>query len=702
MRDAMRRVPAWAWLVGIVGLSFVLRAVLARGMIAPFIMVDELVYAELARSIADGAGFTIRGVPASGYGVVYPLLIAPAYALYESLPEAYAAVKTTNALVMSLAAVPAYWIGRFVVGRGLALLGAVLAVAVPSLAYTGSVMTENVFYPVFLLAVGALVWTLERPTLLRQALLLAALALAYATRSQAVALVAAALTAPLLAALLGAGSLRSAVRSFAPTYAVVAGGFVLLTVAQAARGGSLTDLLGAYAVVGDGSYDVGEALRYLAYHSALLTLYVGVVPVAALIVLVARSRTLDSALRRHLAVTLAVSFWVLIVVAVFASRFASRIQERNMFALAPLLLVVLLAWVARGAPRPQPLATLAAAASAAVTLVIPFERFIGTSAQSDTLLLLPWWSVQDRLGLEWAAELALLLAVVLALVFLLVPRRVAIAVPLVVLVYFAVSFYPIWFGKHGLERASAGALFQGIRGIPRDWVDAAVQDAPDGSVAVLWTGRADRFTVNQNEFFNRAVGDIYYLDQPTPGGIGEVRVSVDPDDGIVRRGDGSPVTARWALLDGSVTPNGVAIARDYGLGTTLWLLDGPLASTTKVEGLYPGDTWSGPDVTYTKRSCTLGTLAVPLSSDPSLFPDGSQTVTAVSKGVVDGKAVERQTGVEFSSDETPTLRVGLVPDGDTCVVRFTVAPTAVPADVIPGNVDRRELGAHFNGFTVEP
>jgi hypothetical protein len=699
VRETIRRVPVWTWLLGIVGVSFVVRALLAREMVAPFIMVDELVYSELGRSVADHAAFTIRGVSASGYGIVYPLLIAPAYALFDSLPDAYAAVKTINALVMSLAALPAYWIARFVVGRGLALLGAVLAVALPSLVYTGTVMTENAFYPVFLLAVGALLWALERPTPARQAALLGALGLAYATRSQAIALVAAALSAPLLAAALGAGTLRRQARAFAPTYAVVVAGLVVLTAVQAARGRELSDLLGAYSVVGDGSYDVGEALRFLLYHGALLTLYVGVVPVAAAIVLVGKVRSLDAALQRQLAVTLATSFWVLLVVSVFASRFASRIQERNMFALAPLLLVVLLAWVARGAPRPQPLAAIAATASAALVLAIPFERFIGTSAQSDTLTLLPWWSIQDRVGIEWVAELALALAALLALLFLLVPARAAIAVPLVVLAYFALSFYPIWSGKHGLVRASEGALFQGIRGAPRDWIDQAVPGAGEGDVVVLWTGRADRFTVNQNEFFNRAVGDVYYTDQPTPGGVGEVRVAVDPADGVLRRADGTPVTARWALLDGSVTPDGVVLARDDRLGTTLWQLSGPLSSTTKVEGLYPNDTWSGPEVTYTKLRCSGGTLAVALSSDPSLFPGRRQRVTASSGG--GGGETSRAT-VAFSSGEVATLRIPLVPEGDRCIARFTVSPTAVPEDVLPGSVDDRELGVHFNGFVLEP
>ena len=38
---------------------------------------------------------------------------------------------------------------------------------------------------------------------------------------------------------------------------------------------------------------------------------------------------------------------------------------------------------------------------------------------------------------------------------------------------------------------------------------------------------------------------------------------------------------------------------------------------------------------------------------------------------------------------------------ESCVVRFTVTPTAVPADVVPGASDDRELGLHFDAFAYE-
>ena len=116
---------------------------------------------------------------------------------------------------------------------------------------------------------------------------------------------------------------------------------------------------------------------------------------------------------------------------------------------------------------------------------IPLDRFITTSALTDTLMLLPLWSVQDRIGADWIELAAAGLAVGLAAAFLFVPRRYAIVLPLVVLTLWLAAIRPIWFGKHGFERASVGALFQGIREADRDWIDRTV--GSDADVAALWS-----------------------------------------------------------------------------------------------------------------------------------------------------------------------------------------------------------------------
>ena len=694
MGRTLRRVPVWAWLAAIVVGSATFRAVLGHGIVAPFIMVDEVIWSEVARGLADAGEPLLRDEPDPGYSILYPLLISPAYALFESLPDAYAAVKTLNAVVMSLAAIPAFLLAQRVVKEGLALLAALLAVALPSLAYTGTVMTENLFYPLFLFVVLGLVLVLESPTAPRIVLLFALLGLAFATRVQAVALLPAFALAPLLLAVFRRRGVGSTISRFRWLY----GGLALLALAalvvQLAPERSLGDLLGAYSPVGESGYDLGEALRYLVWHAAELSLYVLVIPLAATVVLVGRARSLDRPLQAFLAATLALTACLVPVVALFAARFSDRIEERNLFYVAPLLLILLLAWLERGAVRPRVLAPVAAIGSALVVLLIPFDRFLTTSAITDTLMLLPFWSLQDRIGAGWIAPAAVLVALALAGAFLLVPRRYALVLPFLVLALWAVSLRPIWWGTHGFERFAQGSLFQGIQAAERDWIDRAL---PDGEAGFLWTGRTDRLTVNQNEFFNRSVGRIYYLDSPTPGGLPEHRVSIDPKTGRVTYDAGALPPVKYLLADSSFEPDGTPVASDKGWGVTLWRVNPPLVSSVQVDGVYPSDTWSGKNVTYLRRRCVPGRLSVSLSSDAGLFFH-PQTIVARSNGAVVGR-------IRLQPEGRAVLSVPVAPLAGTsvCRVMFTVTPTAVPAEVTGGeSPDPRELGVHFNRLVYKP
>jgi hypothetical protein len=685
--DRFRAVPAWGWLAAIVVLSFAIRAWLAREALGPFIMVDELIYSELGRSVAAGDGFQVRGAAASGFSLVYPILISPAYALYDSLPEAYAAVKTINALLMSLTAVPVYLLARRLLAPPLSLLAALLAVALPSLAYTGTVMTENIFYPLFVTAALQLVLVLERPTPARQLGLLALVGLLFATRVQAVAFVPAIIAAPFLLALLGRQPLRATLRRFRLLYALLAGGTLLVLVAQVGRGRSLSDLLGAYSIVGERSYDTETVARFFLYHLAELDLYLGVIPFAAFLLLTALARRSAPDVAPFLAAGIALTMSVLLVVAAFASEFANRIQERNTFVVAPFFLIALLVWVDRGLPRPR-WTVLIAAAAALLPLAIPWERFIETGAVSDTLALLPIWNAYGSLLFDSIDATVFVGGVLAAALFLLVPRRWALALPAVVLLFLVAVSYNVWFGEHGFRQASVGALFQGIRVGERDWIDRAVPK--DVTVAFVWKGVTDRFAVNQNEFFNRRLGPIYFIGGPTPGGLTETEVVIDESTGEIRTAAGESVDARYLITEDAVSPDGVVLARDPGIGLTLWRVTPPLVATaTRIDGRYPGDTWSGRTVTWTRERCRGGTLTVSLSSDPQLF-DTDQVVTASVAGKVVGRARIAPAG-------TAQLRVRPTPERGTCRVVFRVAQTKVP-----GAGDDRRLGAHFNTFDYRP
>ena len=693
MIERLRAVPAWGWLCAIVLVSFAVRAWLARGMLSPFIFVDELIYSELARSFASSGDFAVRDVPTTGYGLLYPILISPAYVLFDALPAAYGAVKTINSLLMSLAAIPAYLLARVMLPVRLSLLGAVLAVALPSFVYTATVMTENAFYPLFLLVVWLLVRMLVRPSPGGQVILIAAVVIAFEIRVQALAVVPAILVAPLLLAFFERLPLRVALRPYRILYLLVIGGGLVLILFEVVRGRSPRALLGAYGSVGEGSYPIGPVLRYAAWHLEELTLYMGVLPMAAAIVLVGIVRRQPRSVQAFVAGALPVVVFMTLAVAAFVwANIPSRIQERNLFVIVPLFLLATLAWVHRGAPRPPALAVPAVVLAVAMPLLFPFQRFIETGAISDTLALLPVWAMFPHLlagSIDWTVFVA---AAVAGIVFLLVPVRYALAVPLVVLAWWVVAMKPIWLGAYpyGFKQAGAGALYQGIRVPDRDWIDAAL---PAGATAAgVWTGAPDRFVININEFFNRKLGPIYYTGAPTPGNLAETKLDLDPATRAFTLPGGAPFSPRYVLVDNSIDPGGEVVARDGNRGMTLWRLSGPFASVSRVEGLYP-DTWSGRTVTYTRDRCRGGTVAIGIWSDPSLFRV-PQVVTATQNGRVAGR---------FSPDPSGrrgTFRVSLEPIDGTCRVRFTVAPTAKPSEVL-GNDDSRTLGVHIDGFVIE-
>jgi hypothetical protein len=680
---AVAAAPA-VWLTVLVLASVAIRYAFARRIVAPWIMIDEIVYSELAKSLAAGDGLAIRGEHfGAAYGIVYPLLISPAFALWDSVPSAYAAAKAINAVLVSLAAVPAYLLARTVVRPPFALVVAVLTLAVPSTFYAGTLMTENAFYGLFLLAALALVRVLERPSPARVALFFGAVGLAFLTRAQAIVFVGAAVLAPLLLVVLERRGIRG-LRCFSLLYGTLGGLLVLALVAQAVRGRSPLALLGAYRSTGEAGYDVVEVARYLLWHVAELDLYVGVVPVIAFVLLLWRARGLDDAVRRFVAAAAAVLIVLLPVVAAFASRYAHRIEERNMFYAAPLLFVALMAWIERGLPRPRTVAVGVAGVAAVLPALLPFARFIDVSAQSDTLALLAWWDAHERgipLHLLWLPALAG--GVALALLALLVRPRWALVLPAAVLSLYALALQPIEGSAHGLHRASVGALYQGITAPRADWVDRAV--GTDARVDVVWSGVGDRLVVNENEFFNRSVARVFYLRDPTPGGLREEKLVEDRATGLLRRRDGRPVRSRYAFGDRSLDLAGAIVAVDARKGTAVVRVDNPLRVRQRVDGLY-GDGWSRPTLRYTRYRCAGGALTVRLLGDPHLFTR-PQVVRARVAGRVAGRAVVAANG------KTSTLTVPLETGaGGNCEVLFDVRPTKVPRR------DPRRLGTHFLRF----
>jgi len=684
-----RWAPAWLGLGAIVAASIAVRIVLVGRMPAPWIMVDELIYSELGKSLASDGRFLVRGVPSTGYGFVYPLLIAPAFRAYGSVPQAYAAAKVINAVVMSLTAIPVYFLARRMLSQWLSLAAAALSVVIPSMLYTGTLMTENAFYPVFALTALVLVLTLEHPTWVRQVLLIAVCGLAFATRAQAVALFGAALVAPVVHGLIER-DLGSRLRRFTPLYAVSAAGALAAVVGSLARGRSPASLLGAYRAATDRGFSVSDALHYLLWHAAELDLALGVVGVAALIAMWLSPRSLVASARAFSAATLSITVLVVVEVAAFASMQSFRIEERNDFYVAPFAVIALLGLVSREdvVPRRPRVLVPAVLIAGILPVAVPFARFVNPSAVSDTFGLLPWWWVQDQ-GIHFGTLRFVALGVGLlaaSLVFL--PRRFAVVAAVLVGTYFVLASAVVENGRHGIRQASRGGLFAGIRLPHPDWIDRRV--GRDADVSFLWHYAGETRPLWMNEFFSRSVQTVYTVDGPDPadGGLPETPVH-ERSDGVLATGAGKVPHVRYAVSYTDIA--GRPLARDPGIGLTLYRVNGPLVVLTRVRGLYPNDTWAGRTVTYRRVRCTGGQISVRLGTDAQLF-DRNQVVTATVQG--------KQVGsISIPPAEQVVLGVPLIPDSaHRCEVTFTARTLRVPARIQPGSTDHRPLGAHYYTF----
>ncbi len=353
-----------------------------------------------------------------------------------------------------------------------------------------------------------------------------------------------------------------------------------------------------------------------------------------------------------------------------------RIEERNLFYVAPFFLIALLLWARLGAPRRLPWAAVVAIGSGALVAVIPFARFIGLSATSDTFALLPWWKLQEHvITLHQVRPVATACALAAGALFLLVPRRWALVLPLLVLVYFAAEQRPI---ESRTTLASRGALFQGIRSVRPDWIDHAVGRHAD--VAAIWTGKPDVHVIWENEFFNRSVGPILDTGAAIPGGLPSTAVTIDPRHGPLprRREAGAPPLRARRLL-----------ARAEREGRRL----GPGARDLAV----PAE----------RAAAVDDERDGPVPERHVVGPASRLHAPRLRRRRGSGDGARRPDPLQAPQRVTANGRVHLVRRGKQTTPDGAAAGTAVRSSRsaptrVPGNGDPRPLGIHFLGFKYVP
>jgi hypothetical protein len=484
----------------------------------PWLFGDELEFTQLSRSIAATGHAAERGHPHS-YDSLYTYLIAPIWKIHD-VAAAYSTIKYVDVLIMAAVVFPAYFLARMVVGRNAALFAAAGAGAVPALAYSSYLVEEPIAYPY-------------------AALCLFLIAKAFQTRGRG--WIAGAVIASLVA---------PAVRTelaMIPFAFLLAGIFMLWSSAAGKRWrarwsttdwvGFLLLALGAIFLIGAiGSHQSNEIARVTRgfkhreivegnWAAGALAIGIGVLPFVAGLASLFRARgeqaSRDVRIFRSVATGAIVAFalYTAIKAAYLSTAFATRVEERNLIYIAPLLFVGTALVFSR-----RRVSTLGLVAAGAYTLylvgyalyhVTQYPYQMGVQLYSDAL----GFSIlqQANRDVSWTpndARVILIAMTVIAIAVLVVPQVVRGNARLVAGVIAAAAVGVLGWNFTGELAASAGTnsiarAAATTLGRPFSWVDDATHLKP-----TLYMGEAE---VDQNpewllEFWNRSLARISSLD----------------------------------------------------------------------------------------------------------------------------------------------------------------------------------------------
>jgi hypothetical protein len=520
-------------------------------------MTDELLYVRLAISAGERHS-PLPVVHDASVGVInqlYPLLLAPLYGSL-SAPSAFHVAHVLNAPLMASAVIPAYLLGREIVGRGAALAVAALSVVTPWMVLAGLLMTEVVAYPVFLWAMLGIVRAVRAGGTRADLLALAGIMLAVLARTQflllAIVLVVAIVVHEAGFALAGArgGKRRAALCRGLAAGAVrhrvlgVLSVLVLVAAVLVATFGSLSGLLGVYAPAArSGSLLPHGFWQAAAAHLDSVVVGCGLLPLVLGGGWMLTSLGVPRSRPAHAFATTALLALVALTLqaASFDLRFGGRgaVRDRYVFYAVPLLLAAtagLLAERRRPWLAPAALTLL----FAATVHWLPFPPVQGVWVDAPTRVLNDLLARQagDLSTQSFVAAAGLLLGIAAVAGLRLLPRRAFAGCVLALLAGFS-AFASQRVIEHTIGSASvSGRGMSNPPGIVLDWVDRVLPEgataaiipfptSPDfGRSAVLWW---------DVEFWNRSVrqafvaadGDFHYtpfpsralLPDPRTGGI---------------------------------------------------------------------------------------------------------------------------------------------------------------------------------------
>jgi hypothetical protein len=559
-------------LIGLAALSAGARIGLLTHVYAPTVFMDELGYQKLAQSIGRTGELALFNQHGMSYSPLYPLVLSPIYALGASAPTAYHWIKIVDAILISLSIFPTYKIARFVLARRESLFVAALGAFAPLMYYSAFTMSENLAYPLALVAVWAMLAAVREPSPRNDALLLGAIVLASLARVQLIVLLPAALSAVVFAAVFGrkpgdeglARSFTQRLRQHRLLFGSTLALFVLAGIVALAGQGVLS-IAGRYEkVVHRGIPNPWQVVELTVEHLAGVDFAVGVFPfVAALVTAFVffRSRP-RRAYVPFASVAVAVTAWLLLEVAVDAVLFDKgsdlpRIHERFLIYVVPFFLVALLAAV-RLPESKAPVRTYLGAAAVATLLpaLIPYHKVINLTNVVDTfgLQLFGRPTGTKYVPIPHVTLVAVWVAATFALTYVVVRHRMRGVIAFVLLVSIGTSM----FVSKRIQDGSAGARSRLPASI--DWVDRATSS---GDV-ILITGAGPVSPAMETSFNNLSIARVYNLCKTTFGTeFGEQQLTVD-EAGRLRDSSSGFVRADYVVAPDGLVVRGRIVAWNIG------------------------------------------------------------------------------------------------------------------------------------------
>lgn len=518
--------PVWVAPITLYVVAVLVYTLLSRRVPLPELFGDELIYGNIAQSVAHGDGFTWRDASTGLTTLLYPLSIAPAWVLSDGV-GAYQLAKTINAAVMCLAVFPIWLLAKRFVSPALALTVSGLTVGGIWFEASSKMMTESLAFPWALSAIGATVMAcrtpdadLEKPRRSGQWWIWTALALGTtvaAVRLQLVALPLVTILALCIDSWRRPPGERAEVFASraAPIY-IAAGVVVAVFIAVLVDG----SLLGRFQVVRQFHPAIDDWAKWSVYQLLALVVASGIVPfVVALALAIRPASWRDPVIGPLLTVVVALAA-VLVVVSgwfIASNSNATWMIERYVFYAVPLVILLCVVGVNR-------LGSRFAVASTVITALLMLSNPVTTNL----------WEVKSFLalnaGLDYIngplnvsadiARVLFTLAVGCVVVCVRRKRRLWLVLAVTALVIGNAS-YRGWTGSDLNEQRAAA-----FGSTARDWV----VKASDGPVGMVFYGSSDANLPQWIEFFNPSIENAYALPAatvPLDGAMCSVGVAAD-------------------------------------------------------------------------------------------------------------------------------------------------------------------------------